>query len=384
MEKNKIVVMAWRDMWHPKVGGAERYIARMVKNLRDSGYEIVYLTSMYPGASRRESRDGIEYIRMGNAITLYILAPLYYIFNLRRNTSLLIENFNAVPFNLPLYNKKNLVVIHHLQDTEWISAYGKFVGRIAAFVFTKMTSIVYRNERNIVTVSPSSLNDLVSKGFKKENISIIYNGIDSKILDNVQKDNKVIKVVSLGRIVPTKYVDKAIEMVDYTVKELHIKNILLQIIGKGEDEERLRGMVIEKGIGEYVKFLGFVSEEEKENVLRESHLNIQFSQKEGWGITVIEAASKGTPTICYPVPGLIDSVNEDTGYFVKNDLKETWTFVINEILQNSEEYLNKQQNCLKWAQNFKWENQKNLFLEKAKSIVTGTVNTKDSTKRDSK
>ena len=215
-------------------------------------------------------------------------------------------------------------------------------------------------------------------------ISIIYNGIDTKVLESVNKSNEVIKVVSLGRIMPTKHIDKAIEMIEYTVHELNIENILLQIIGKGDDEQRLKNIVKEKKLEKYVKFLGFVSEQEKENILTQSHLHIQFSQKEGWGITVIEAASKGTPTICYPVPGLLDSVNENTGYFVKDSLRETWTYVINEIQSNSKEYIGKQDNCLKWAKKFEWGNQKNLFLEKVRNIVIGTVNTNVSTKRNIK
>jgi glycosyltransferase involved in cell wall biosynthesis len=237
-----------------------------------------------------------------------------------------------------------------------------------------MVSIVYRKERNIVTVSPSSRDDLLSKGFKKENISLVYNGIESKILEKVEKEDSVIKIVSLGRIVTTKYIDRAIEMIEYTVKELGIKNVLLQILGKGPDEERLKTLVKEKGLEEYVKFLGFVSEQEKEKVLTESHLHIQFSQKEGWGITVIEAASKGTPTICYPVPGLVDSVNDNTGYFIKDNMMDTWREVIRQIQNSSEEYKQKQLNCLKWAKNFEWGNQKNLFLEKVKYIVNGSVN----------
>lgn len=385
MKKNKnIVVMAWRDMWHPKVGGAERYIFRMVEHLRDSGYNIKYITSMYSGAKKEEIRDGIEYIRMGNPISLYLLAPIFYLFNLKKNSNLLIENFNAVPFNIPIYNKKNITVIHHLQDTEWISAYGQVIGKIASFVFMKMTYLVYRKEKNIVTVSPSTQSDLISKGFKKENISIIYNGIDTKVLESVNKSNEVIKVVSLGRIMPTKHIDKAIEMIEYTVHELNIDNILLQIIGKGDDEQRLKNIVKEKKLEKYVKFLGFISEQEKEEVLTQSHLHIQFSQKEGWGITVIEAASKGTPTICYPVPGLVDSVNDNTGYFVKNNLKDTWTYVIKEIQSNSKEYIDKQRNCLKWSKKFEWDDQKNLFLEKVRYTVIGNVNTNVSTNRNIK
>ncbi|MGI6423485.1 MAG: glycosyltransferase family 4 protein [Candidatus Dojkabacteria bacterium] len=371
MKENKnIVVMAWRDIWHPEAGGAEVYITKMVETLRDNGYTVKYLTSRYKGSKKEEIRDGIEYIRMGNSISLYILAPLYYIFNLKKESNLLIENFNAVPFNIPLYNRNNITVIHHLQSPEWISAYGTFLGGIASFIFTKMTTLIYKREKNIVTVSPSSKKDLISNGFKEKNLTIIYNGIDVKVLNRVEKKNDPILIVSLGRIKATKHIEEAIEMIEYSKKQLNINNIILKIAGKGEDETRLKALVKEKGLDENVKFLGYISEQEKEDLLDKAHLHVQFSRKEGWGITVIEAAAKGTPTICYPVPGLIDSVSDKTGYFIQNSLKETWKEAIEGIQTNSEEYVSKQNNCIKWATNFEWSNQTRLFLDKVRSVTT--------------
>lgn len=385
MKDNKsIAVMAWRDLWHPGVGGAEIYIMKMVDTLRDNGYTIKYLTSRYKNSKKKEVIDGVEYIRMGNSITLYLLAPIYYIMNLKQSTNLLIENFNAVPFHIPIYNKNNVTVIHHLQSPEWISTYGTFLGSIASFIFTKMTSLVYKREKNIVTVSPSSKEDLISKGFKEKNITIIYNGIDVKVVNKVEKKKDYINILSLGRVKATKHIEEAIEMIEYSVEELNIKNITLKIAGKGEDETRLKTLVKNKNLENYVKFLGYISDQEKEVLLDEAHLHVQFSRKEGWGITVIEAAAKGTPTICYPVAGLIDSVSDDTGYFIKNSLKETWRATLKGIQMNSDEYINKQNKCIEWAKNFEWSNQKRLFLDKVKSVTTNIGSAAEVKKRNIK
>lgn len=280
MKDNKsIAVMAWRDLWHPGVGGAEIYIMKMVDTLRDNGYTIKYLTSRYKNSKKKEVIDGVEYIRMGNSITLYLLAPIYYIMNLKQSTNLLIENFNAVPFHIPIYNKNNVTVIHHLQSPEWISTYGTFLGSIASFIFTKMTSLVYKREKNIVTVSPSSKEDLISKGFKEKNITIIYNGIDVKVVNKVEKKKDYINILSLGRVKATKHIEEAIEMIEYSVEELNIKNITLKIAGKGEDETRLKTLVKNKNLENYVKFLGYISDQEKEVLLDEAHLHVQFSRK---------------------------------------------------------------------------------------------------------
>ena len=66
-----------------------------------------------------------------------------------------------------------------------------------------------------------------------------------------------------------------------------------------------------------MRFHGFVSEEEKLALLRRTWANLFPSPKEGWGITVMEAAACGTPSLASDSPGLRDSVRDgETGYLV--------------------------------------------------------------------
>jgi glycosyltransferase involved in cell wall biosynthesis len=64
-------------------------------------------------------------------------------------------------------------------------------------------------------------------------------------------------------------------------------------------------------------FHGFVAEERKLHLLRSTWANVFPSPKEGWGITVMEAAACGTPSLASDSPGLRDSVRDgQTGYLV--------------------------------------------------------------------
>jgi len=361
--KNNIVIMAWRDIWHPEKGGADIYIQRVATYLKNRGYSVIYLTAMYKGAKKEEVRDGIKYIRMGNPISIYLILPLYFVFKLKDSTKLLIENFNAVPFNIPIYFDSNITVIHHLQDEEWKLKYGKFLGKIFHHIFTHMLVGNYRREKYLVTVSPSSRAELIGKGFAPNNISIVYNGINTKVNAKAEKDNSVIKILSHGRMPRTKHIDKAIRLVNYTVKKLGIRNIVLKISGRGADEDRLKGLVKKYQLENYVKFLGFVSDRERARLFEEAHLHVQFSRKEGWGTTVLEAASKRTPTICFPVQGLRDSVKDSTGYLVRGSLRKTWKQAIHDIQTNSKNYVSKQDAGVMWSSQFIWRNQMEHFGE---------------------
>jgi glycosyltransferase involved in cell wall biosynthesis len=52
-------------------------------------------------------------------------------------------------------------------------------------------------------------------------------------------------------------------------------------------------------------------EDDKDAVLRDSHLLLHTSVREGWGLNVIEANAMGTPAAVYPVAGLRESTLHD-------------------------------------------------------------------------
>ncbi|MDS0256822.1 glycosyltransferase family 4 protein [Thermoplasmatales archaeon AK] len=61
-----------------------------------------------------------------------------------------------------------------------------------------------------------------------------------------------------------------------------------------------------------VTFTGRISDKEVAEIVSSSWLNIHTSLTEGWGISIIEAAAAGTPTVAFRVPGVSESV--ENGY----------------------------------------------------------------------
>ncbi len=77
--------------------------------------------------------------------------------------------------------------------------------------------------------------------------------------------------------------------------------------------------MVSLGLDRSVMFHGFVSEERKIDLMRSAWANVFPSPKEGWGITVIEAAACGTPSLASDSPGLRDSVcHGETGFLVRH------------------------------------------------------------------
>ena len=94
-------------------------------------------------------------------------------------------------------------------------------------------------------------------------------------------------------------------------------DLTLDIAGSGDHRPELERLATALGLGDAVRFHGFVTEAEKIALFRAAWANLFPSPKEGWGITVIEAAACGTPSIASDSPGLRDSVRHgETGYLV--------------------------------------------------------------------
>jgi glycosyltransferase involved in cell wall biosynthesis len=89
---------------------------------------------------------------------------------------------------------------------------------------------------------------------------------------------------------------------------------VMWVIGSGPMEDELR-----RSAPEGVVFLGKVSPERKLERLARAHVLIATSVREGWGLVVSEAASVGTPSVTYNVPGLRDSVRASNGYLTATD-----------------------------------------------------------------
>ncbi|HQB64768.1 MAG TPA: glycosyltransferase, partial [Fibrobacteraceae bacterium] len=91
-------------------------------------------------------------------------------------------------------------------------------------------------------------------------------------------------------------------------------DVKLRIAGGGPLLKKMPKIIERYGLTGKVILEGYVSGEKKRTLLAEAIGLLQTSYKEGWGLTVIEAAECKTATIASAVPGLVDSViDQKTG-----------------------------------------------------------------------
>ena len=104
-------------------------------------------------------------------------------------------------------------------------------------------------------------------------------------------------------------------------------------------------------------FAGRLSEKDKDALLRDVHFLVHTSQREGWGLNVIEANAMGTPAAVYPVEGLIEStLHDQTGVVSQNETPESLADAISAVLKTPEKYEGYRSAALERARSFHWSN----------------------------
>jgi glycosyltransferase involved in cell wall biosynthesis len=107
----------------------------------------------------------------------------------------------------------------------------------------------------------------------------------------------------VSRLVPYKRIDLAIAACERLGRPLWV-------VGTGPEEKFLK-----RRAGRWTKFLGFVSEEKLPQIYAGAKA-LLFPQEEDFGITPLEAAAAGRPTIAYGAGGALETIIENrTGLF---------------------------------------------------------------------
>ena len=123
-------------------------------------------------------------------------------------------------------------------------------------------------------------------------------------------------------------------------------------------------------IKDRVDFMGFVSEQEKIDMLRKSHVVVNPSSKEGWGVTVIEANACGAPVIASDVPGLRDAVVDgETGFLVPYGDIDGFARGIIQVLSDEALRATLSRQAIDWAKRFNWDDSGDAILKVIDKLV---------------
>jgi glycosyltransferase involved in cell wall biosynthesis len=372
-----ILIFSWRGPGHPNAGGAEQVTHEHAKAWVKAGHNITLFTSSFQGAKKREIVDGIEIIRYGNQILgVHIYGFLWYVFRKHPKFDLVIDQFHFIPFFTPLFIKeKKLAFIHEVAKEVWklnSLPFPRPLSRVSSFFGERLEPYLFRviyKKIPFLTVSESTRDDLTKWGIPKTNITIVHNGVKLIGQSKIIPKEKIKTAIFLGALSKDKGIEDALKV----FAEIERKDDSWQywIVGKGSDVlvKFIRNETEVLGIKNKMKYWGFVNDPQKFSLLARSHILVNTSVREGWGLVNIEASSVGTPVVGYGVAGIRDSVKDGrTG--ILSEYGDVHSVAANTLKLVHDENLYKryQKESISWSKNFTWEKAGKESLDLIESI----------------
>jgi len=329
----RILVVNWQDRMNPHAGGAEIHLHEIFGRLVDRGHAVTLLASGWPGSAPRSVVDGIDVHRAGGRYTFPLHARRAFGRLGRGRFDVIIEDVNKLPLLTPRWSKTPVVcLVPHLFGS---TAFAQESWPVAATVWLAERAMprVY-GRTPIVVISESTADDLVDRGFEREKITVSHPGVDHAVCRPGPRGPGAERapeptLVYVGRLKRYKGVEVVLRAIALLARERPAERVRLIVAGRGDDAIRLEAVAAELGIEALVEFRGYVSESEKASLLRRAWANVYPSPKEGWGITNIEAAACGTPSLASDAPGLRESVVDgETGRLVPYGDVDAWAAAI--------------------------------------------------------
>jgi len=176
-----IAVFNWRDIRHPKAGGAEAYLHEQARYWVQWGHRVRWFGASFADAPSIESVDGVEIYRSGGEFSVYAHAPLAYA-RYMRDADVLIDAENGIPFFTPLFSRipKTLLMFHLHRDV-LLRELPVPMNWLAWGLEAWLMPFLYRGVP-IVAISESTRDDIVKYRYTRLPIAVVRSGVTQTAL----------------------------------------------------------------------------------------------------------------------------------------------------------------------------------------------------------
>ena len=203
------------------------------------------------------------------------------------------------------------------------------------FIDARMVPLSYAD--GLVALTELERNHLISLGMRADRIVVIPNGVDCEKFQSYRRANRV----EAGNVLYVGRIDLRHKGCDTLVRAMGrvlaaIDNATLTLLGPDWGDCRsLMALVKSLGIGDKVKYVGAVLEEEKLYHYAIADVCVIPSNIEPFGIVALEAMASGKPVVATRVGGLREVVRDgETGILVPRGDEKALAGAITYLLQH--------------------------------------------------
>jgi len=293
------------------VGGAERWYRNLAERLAQEGHEVTYLTlRQWKRGERVDLDERVRVVTAGPRLALYtaggrrrIVPPLVFglgvFLHLLRNG----RRYDAVhTCNFPFFSLLSLALLRPLMRFElmvdwfevwsrsyWLDYLGPVGGRVGAFV----QRICARVPQRAFCFSELYAERLRGEGLRGS-ITVLrglYEGSSGPVTPREADP----LVLFAARLIPEKRATLGVAAI--ALARQRIEGLRGEFIGDGPERAALDASIAAHGLQETVSAPGFIEAELVDAEMRRALCMLNPSLREGYGMVVVEAAARGTPSI---------------------------------------------------------------------------------------
>jgi glycosyltransferase involved in cell wall biosynthesis len=327
-------IAMFSDSALPILNGVSVSIDALVDELRSQGHSVTLFTSRHPEA-RDTSPNVYRFPAMETPWTRgYPLAfpPFYSMLRkFRRHEFDVIHShtpFTVGFVGLRWAESHGIPIVstyHTLYDR--YAHYIPLPRRYVRFKIAKHTNYYYNRVDHVIVPSEAAQKWLIRHAVETE-VSIIPTGAprpgfidrgETRQELGIRPDERIMLYV--GRLAQEKNLETLFEMAAIAFQE--DPSLRLWLVGDGPHQAECRARVRRLGIGDRVKFAGFVPRKEVDNYYAAADLFVFASISETQGLVVQEAMAHGLPAVAVAGGGASEAVEDGVnGLLVRQDASE--------------------------------------------------------------
>jgi glycosyltransferase involved in cell wall biosynthesis len=297
------------------VGGAERWYRHLAERLAREGHEVTYVTLRQWDRGERPGLEGVRVLTAGPRMDLYadsgrrrILPPLVFGAGVLAHLLRHGRRYEAVHMaSFPYFSLLAAALARPLGGYEltvdwfevWSDAYWReYLGGVGGRVGGLVQRLCARVRQRAFCYSQLHAQRLREEGLRGE--VTVLRGLYTGTIEPVTATAADRLVLFAGRLIPEKQAPLAVAAIALAAQR--IEGLRGELLGDGPQREAVRAAIVEHGVQESVSAPGFITAETVDAEMRRALCLLLPSRREGYGLVVVEAAARGTPSIVLAGP----------------------------------------------------------------------------------
>jgi len=312
------VCVVYDCLYPHTVGGAERWYRNLAERLAADGHEVTYLTLRQwdRGGETPELANGsARVVSVGPRMSLYnrdgrrrIAPPLMFGLGVLAHLLRHGRRYDAVhACSFPYFSLLGAAIARPIGryrlTVDWFEVWsetywGEYLGGLGGRVGALVQRLCARVRQRAFCYSNLHASRLHEEGLRGE--VTVLRGLYTGPAEPAQVRPAERVVLFAGRLIPEKQAPLAVAAIALAAQL--IEGLTGEILGDGPEREAVRAAIVEHGLQQSVSARGFTSAETVAREMRRALCLLLPSVREGYGLVVVEAAARGTPSIVVASP----------------------------------------------------------------------------------